>query len=274
MCLLRSAFIFMKEDENLHPNVSFCPLKERVRLTTHMIERQREFREGRGIIYTPHIGTTPLQLIENVTIAAEAGATGVMFSEQYSGGMVRVVRERMKDWEKPLVIYGHTGGICTRTRHIWREVLDYFARLDGVDIHQSGLYLRRAYLRPGGLEWEKCEEVLTKSIDGIKPVMLARSGGLDQGNLIINLEDINKKRVIGNYLLLCGSAINGHKNDKGMEDPQGGIRAIRQAIAAYEDFDFDNSEENHQERLFEYAAKKGYNELRNSLKQRYPHLFR
>ena len=60
-----------------------------------------------------------------------------MFSETFAGGAVRMVREATRRLDEPPAIYGHNAGIGTRCRHIWREVIDYFARLDGIDFRQT-----------------------------------------------------------------------------------------------------------------------------------------
>ena len=69
---------------------------------------------------------------------------------------------------------------------MYREVLDYFARLDGVDFRQTAPLscAGESLLRPAGLEWRKCEEALSRPAGGHPVVMMARAGGLDQGNII------------------------------------------------------------------------------------------
>ena len=49
------------------------------------------------------------------------------------------------------------------------------------------------FIRPYGLEWEASEDVLTKPLPGIKPTMIARAGGLDQGNICLNLADAERR---------------------------------------------------------------------------------
>ena len=78
-----------------------------------------------------------------VHAVVEAGASGVMFSETYAGGTVRMVREATRHLANPPAIYGHNAGIGVKTRSIWREVIDFLARLDGIDFRQT------APVRPG-----------------------------------------------------------------------------------------------------------------------------
>ncbi len=126
----------------------------------------------------------------------DAGASGVMFSETYAGGTVRMVREATRHLPNPPAIYGHNAGIGVKTRSIWREVLDLLARLDGIDFRQTAPVRPGApYIRPYGAEWTASEEALTRPIAGINPTMITRAGALDQGNLILNLQDVESKGV-------------------------------------------------------------------------------
>ncbi len=47
----------------------------------------------KGLIFAPHITGSPPEMIETLHAVLEAGATGVMFSETFAGGTVRMVRE-------------------------------------------------------------------------------------------------------------------------------------------------------------------------------------
>src|SRR5215831_17667344 len=171
-------FLFVKEDENLYPNLDYSPARERARQAAAAIERAKDRRGGRGLIFAPHVTGSPHQILDTVHAVLEAGATGVMFSESVAGGAVRMVREATKRLPNSPAIYGHNAGIGVKTRCIWREVLDLLARLDGIDFRQTAPVRPGApFLRPYGLEWEASEDVLTKPLPGIKPVMIARAGG-------------------------------------------------------------------------------------------------
>ena len=107
----------------------------------------------------------------------EAGASGVMFSETYAGGTVRMVREATSQLKNPPAIYGHNAGIGVKTRSIWREVIDLLARLDGIDFRQTApLRPGSPFIRPYGAEWHASEEALTRPIPGINPTMITRAG--------------------------------------------------------------------------------------------------
>src|SRR5947207_9658531 len=86
-------FLFVKEDEDLYPNLDYSPVAERVRRAVASIEKARALRGNRGLIFAPHISGAPHEILQTVNAALEAGATGVMFSETFAGGTVRLVRE-------------------------------------------------------------------------------------------------------------------------------------------------------------------------------------
>ena len=173
----------------------------------------------------------PEQIVELVLAVVEAGASGVMFSETYAGGTVRMVREATSELPNPPAIYGHNAGIGVKTRSIWREVIDLLARLDGIDFRQTApLRPGSPFIRPYGAEWHASEEALTRPIPGINPTMITRAGALDQGNIILNLEDLESKGIAQNVLFLAGSAINSIKGKDGKPDPRIGLEAMIQAI--------------------------------------------
>ena len=263
-------FLFVKEDENFLPGVAFAPLEERLRLAMDAVRRAAHDRDRRGLIYAPHVTSPPQQLAENVQRAIDAGANGIMFSEYYIGGATRMVREMTSQLSDPPAIYGHNGGITARTRNIWREVLDLLARLDGIDFRQTApLSSGRSLLRPGGLEWRACEKVLSRPLAGHPPVMMARAGGLDQGNIIPNLLDVASGVGADNYLFLAGSAINGIKNPSGRYDPALGAEAMQQAIGVFRENVFADVGPSHPTELKSYADAHGLDALATALSQRY-----
>ena len=131
-------FLFVKEDEDLYPNLDYSPVRNRVEKAVEAIARQQDTRGGKGLIFAPHITSAPHELPEMLHAVLEAGATGVMLSETFCGGAVRMVREATKKLPNPPAIYGHNAGIGVKTRGgIWREVIDLLARLDGIDLRQT-----------------------------------------------------------------------------------------------------------------------------------------
>jgi len=211
-----SLFMFVKEDENLYPNLDYSPVSERTQRAVAAIERAKAERGGLGLIFAPHVGGAPHQILDTVHTVIEAGATGVMFSETYAGGVVRMVRDATKDLEKPPAIYGHNAGIGTRTRSIWREVIDLLARLDGIDFRQTAPINPGApFLKPYGTAWTASEAVLSQPLAGIRPTMIVRAGGLDQGNIGMNLADAEECGLTDGILFMAGSAINSIKNASG-----------------------------------------------------------
>lgn len=265
-------FLFVKEDENLYPWLDYSPVQERTRQAVAAIERARERRGGLGLIFAPHITGSPHEIIDTVTAAVAAGATGVMFSETFSGGTVRMVREATRGLKNPPAIYGHNAGIGVKTRAIWRDVIDYLARLDGIDFRQTApVRPGMPFLRPYGLEWEASENVLSRPLPGIKPTMIARAGSLDQGNICLNLADAEKRGLSENILFLAGSAINSIKNSKGKADPKVGAEAMQQALEIHRSGEMrDVPMDKHVRVLAELAEKKRLTALREALRQRYP----
>lgn len=264
-------FIFIKEDENFLPGVDFAPLKARLKTALEAISRVSEMRCTKGLIYAPHITSPPHIFMENLKQAIDAGVNGIMFSEYYTGGAVRAAREFTGSMAKPPVIYGHNGGITARTRNVYRDVLDMLARLDGIDFRQTSLATRESsLLRPSGQEWRRCEEVLSRPLADHKPVMIARAGGLDQGNLIPNLMDVQKGYGTDNYLFLAGSAINGIKDKKGQYEPKLGAEAMQQAQEVFQKHLFSSMEEYDAEELKIIARDNKLKSLSAALEQRYP----
>ena len=103
--------MFVKEDEDLYPNLDYSPVAERTRQAVTAIKRAREKRGGLGLIFAPHISGAPHEILEAAEAALDAGATGLMFSETFAGGTVRMVREATKRRKDPPAIYGHNAGI-------------------------------------------------------------------------------------------------------------------------------------------------------------------
>jgi ribulose-bisphosphate carboxylase large chain len=267
-------FLFVKEDENLYPNLDYSPARERARQAAAAIERARNRRGGMGLIFAPHVTGSPNEILDTVHAVLEAGASGVMFSESFSGGTVRMVREATRGLPNPPAIYGHNAGIGVKTPSIWREVIDLLARLDGIDFRQTApVRPGMPFLRPYGLEWEASEEVLSRPLPGIEPVMIARAGGLDQGNIAMNLADAEQRGISENILFLAGSAINSIKNERGQYDPRLGAEAMQQALDVHRSGALRDVPRDHQAAtLLAIAEQKQLKALRAALRQRYPDL--
>ncbi|HEY3415585.1 MAG TPA: RuBisCO large subunit C-terminal-like domain-containing protein [Armatimonadota bacterium] len=265
-------FGFVKEDENLVPGASFCPLADRTREAVTAVREQMGRRGGRGILFAPHITAQPDLLMRHLEVALEAGVNAVMFSDQFAGGTTRMVREFTREMAQPPAIYAHNSGISNKTRSIWREVLDLLVRLDGADFRQTApLTTTAPLLRPNGQEWLRCEEALTRPLGPIKPTMIARAGGLDQGNIILNLHDAAQRGYGDAILYLAGSAINSIKDAQGRPAPELGSAAMREAVEAYTSGAVSaEAPDRHVAALYAYAVTQGKTALRTALVQRYP----
>ncbi len=265
--------MFVKEDEDLYPNLDYSPVGERTHRAIQAIERAREARGGLGLIYAPHVSGAPHEILDTIHAVLEAGANGVMFSETYAGGTVRMVREATRYLDQPPAIYGHNAGIGARSNGaIFREVIDLLARLDGIDFRQTApVRPGSPYIRPYGDEWLASEEALTKPLPGINPTMITRAGALDQGNLILNLMDVEARGLVPNILFLAGSAINTIKNAKGEPDPMLGTQAMLEAIEVHQSGQLRGVPiDEHFAALVAIAEREKRSSLLESLRQRYP----
>ncbi len=265
-------FLFVKEDENLYPDLDYSPVAERTRRAVASIERARDARGGVDILFAPHVSGGPHEMMDTLHEVLDAGATAVMFSETFAGGAVRMVREATKGLERPPAIYGHNAGIGIKTRVVWREVVDLLARLDGIDFRQTApVRSGTPFLRPYGAEWRASESALRKPIPGIRPTMIVRAGGLDQGNICMNVADAEARGIFEGVLFLAGSAINSIKNARGDADPTVGARAMMQAFDLYRSGQLrDIPNDDHVREIARIAEAEGLSELRAALTQRYP----
>ena len=266
-------FLFVKEDENLYPRLDYSPVRERARRGVEAIQRQQDRRGGKGIIFAPHLTGAPHEILESVEAVVAAGATGVMFSESFAQGTVRLVREATKHLARPPAIYGHNAGIGVKTRGgIWREVIDLLARLDGIDFRQTApVRPGEPFLLPHGDEWLASERVLAQPLPGIRPTMIARAGGLDQGNIILNLADAEQRGWSENILFLAGSAINSIKNAQGRLDSKFGAEAMQQALEVHRGGELRGVPvEEHLPALVALAERQKLHALCRALCQRYP----
>jgi ribulose 1,5-bisphosphate carboxylase large subunit-like protein len=276
-------FCFVKEDENLYPRVPYSPAPERTRRAVEAIRRVQEQRGGRGIVFAPHITGAPHELLETLHSVVDAGATGVMLSESFAGGAVRMVREATRHLPTPPVIYGHNAGIGVKTRSIFREVIDLLARLDGIDLRQTAPVRPGVpFLKPYGAEWEASERVLSQPLPAcpghpaapaIKPTTIVRAGALDQGNIGLNLADAERRGIADGVMFLAGSAINSIKDSAGKPNPRLGAEAMAQAIEVHRSGELkDVPAEEHARALARLATERHLNALREALRQRYPEL--
>lgn len=266
-------FLFVKEDEDLYPNLEYSPVEERTLRAVRAIENAAQAR-SKGLLFAPHITAAPHEILEILDKVIKAGAGAVMLSETWSGGTVRMIREATKNLPRPPAIYGHNAGIGVKTRSIWREVIDLLARLDGIDFRQTApIRPGTPFLKPYGKEWEASEAILVKPIKGIRSTTIVRAGALDQGNIGLNLADVEKRGISPDVLFLAGSAINSIKNSKGEADPKLGAEAMIQAIEIHQSGVLkDVSADNHLTELYSLAVNRKLSALKNALEQRYSHI--
>ena len=150
-------------------------------------------------------------------------------------------------------------------------MIDLPARLDGIDFRRTApVRMGPPFIFPYGAEWGASEEVLTRPLPGIKPTMIARAGGLDQGNIGLNLADAEKRGINGSILYLAGSAINSIKDPAGKPDPKIGAEAMLQALEVHRSGDLQGvSTDEHVKALLEISERKKLKALREAIRQRY-----
>jgi len=267
-------FCFVKEDENLYPRLPYSSAAERTKHAVDAIRRAPDRRGGRNIIFAPHITGAPHEILATLHAVLDAGATGVMFSESFAGGTVRMVREATRHLSCPPAIYGHNAGIGVKTRAIFREIIDLLARLDGIDFRQTApVRPGTPFLKPYGAEWAASEHILSVPIAGIKPTTIVRAGALDQGNIGLNLADAEHRGISNEILFLAGSAINSIKDSHGKPNPQLGAEAMLQAIEIHRSGELrEVKADQHLTALAQLAGNKNLHALREALHQRYPAL--
>jgi hypothetical protein len=101
--------------------------------------------------------------------------------------------------------------------------------------------------------------------------MIARAGSLDQGNIILNLMDAERRGLTANILFLAGSAINSLKNAAGRPDPQLGAEAMTQALEVHRSGELSGtSVDDHLPALAAVARRRNLTALLEALRQRYP----
>jgi len=267
-------FMFIKEDEDLYPNLDYSPVWDRARSAQAAIQRARAKRGELGLVFASHISGAPHEILDTLFMVLDEGINGVMLSETFAGGTVRMVRDATSKMINRPAIYGHNAGIGAKTRSIWREVIDFLARLDGIDFRQTApVRPGLPYIRPYGKEWEASEAALTFEIPGINPTMISRAGALDQGNIGLNLSDAERRGLSVYTLFLAGSAISSIKNTAGKPDPGIGAEAMLQAIDVHKSGELSGiSAENHVVELFNVAQRRRLKALTTALAQRYPSL--
>ena len=136
--------MFIKEDEDLYPDLDYSPVAERTTRRHRGDRAGRDQRGGLGLVYSPARHGAPAPDRRDRAGGRRGGCLG------------RDVQRDLRGRNGPDGPRGHqatcptrrpstgiTPGIGVKTRGIWREVIDFLARLDGIDFRQT------APVRPG-----------------------------------------------------------------------------------------------------------------------------
>jgi hypothetical protein len=101
--------------------------------------------------------------------------------------------------------------------------------------------------------------------------MITRAGGLDQGNIILNLEDAERRGIAEEVLFLAGSAINSITGPDGLANPRLGAQAMLEALQVYQSGELRNVPlDEHLASLKALARRQHLLALGEALRQRYP----
>ena len=129
------------------------------------------------------------------------------------------------------------------------------------------------FLRPSGEEWRASERILALPLEGIRPTTIVRAGGLDQGNIGLNLRDVEDRGMLDQVMFLAGSAINSIKDASGRPDPQLGAAAMLEALDVHRSQVLaEVSPADHVSTLMDVARNRRLTALVRALEQRYPGL--
>ena len=69
-------FLFIKEDEDLYPNLDYSPVRERTHRAAEAIRRVQDRRGGKGLIFAPHVTGAPHEIVDTVCAVIEAVRDG------------------------------------------------------------------------------------------------------------------------------------------------------------------------------------------------------
>ena len=229
-------------------------------------------RGGLGLIFSPHVSGRP--------------ARDPRYGQRRARGRRhgRHVQRDLRRRDRPDGPRGHQGS-ARPARHLRPQRRHW--RQDPVDLargHRLPRAARRHRLSPDGpapprqtpdppfgAEWLASEDALTRPIAGHQAHHDHPRRALDQGNLILNLQELETRGNAQNVMFLAGSAINSIKNAQGRYDPRVGLEAMVQAIEVHRSGELrDTPMEKHLEELMALAERKKLTALREALRQRYP----
>ena len=201
------------------PNLDYSPVAERVRQGGggHRAGARRS-GGGKGLIFAPHITGAPHEMLET----AARGDRGRGHRRDVQRDLCRRHgADGPRGHEAPAAAAGH---LRPQRRHRREDPRRHLARSDR-PVGPAGRHrfppdgpdparARRSSGRTAR-NGRRRSEILSRELPGIKPTMIVRAGGLDQGNIILNLADAERRGLTSNVLFLAGSAINSVKNADG-----------------------------------------------------------
>ncbi|MGY8826398.1 MAG: ribulose-bisphosphate carboxylase large subunit family protein [Candidatus Latescibacterota bacterium] len=210
---------FIKDDE-LMGDPPYSPLKERVEVVMHALNKHAE-KTGKKVMYAFNISDSFEKMMEHHDVVKAAGGTCVMVSLNSVGLVgVEALRRRCE-----LPIHGHRNGWGMLTRHpslgIEFEAYQKLWRLAGVDhLHVNGI--RNKFWEPDDSVVRSIRACLAPMLGGfhIMPVISSGQWGGQAPDTYAQTQTVD-------LMYLAGGGMISHPGG-----PGSGCRAIRQAWEA------------------------------------------
>ncbi|MFZ7131684.1 MAG: RuBisCO large subunit C-terminal-like domain-containing protein [Eubacteriales bacterium] len=213
---------FVKDDELLPGNPSYCPLEDRVKAIMASLKRAYE-ETGEKTLYTPNITDDVSKLRDNALRAIDAGANALMMNFYTVGfSAAKMITE---DPEINVPVMAHIDYSGTTFGSPYQGItspllVGKLARMAGADME----IITSPYGKFPVVTTKYKQQVLAarQEFFGMKAMLPLLSGGMTQGAVPITMNELGI-----DICLAAGGAIHGH--------PMGataGAISMRQAVAA------------------------------------------
>jgi ribulose 1,5-bisphosphate carboxylase large subunit-like protein len=189
-------------DSELLFNPYYCPIYERIKLMQNknedLINKMSSLKDkidalGCKTLFLVNVTGTPTKAIKNATLVKNAGLDGIIVNVLTTGfSLLEELRSMFKD----LIIYAHANmhAIITRGEKTGMsfEVLVKLLKLAGADIIYTGapygsLDLTEP-LEEHVMNIQKYNSIVRSEIFNIKPALPCIGGGINLGNLEVNIK--------------------------------------------------------------------------------------
>jgi ribulose 1,5-bisphosphate carboxylase large subunit-like protein len=189
-------------DSELLLNPYYCPIHERVKLMQNknkdLVNKMSSLKDkidklGGKTLFLVNVTGTPTKAIENATLVKNAGLDGIMVNVLTTGfSLLEELRSKFKD----LIIFAYTNmhAIITRGKKTGMsyEVIAKLLKLAGADIIYTGAPYGSLDLTEPLKEHitniQKYNSIVRSEIFNIKPSLPSIAGGINLGNLEVNIK--------------------------------------------------------------------------------------